>query len=130
MKKDNFKIEIEHEGVVLKPGDRIIFDELANEKFIGLVAYAGSSGWFVLHNFDCIPLFETKNIKIMNKENPKKSKDFSVITYETNPDKKKYKHWSDDLNMIITKDGATIKLDGVEISKIIDTLPRTVGGSY
>ena len=42
----------------------------------------------------------------------------------------KYCHWSEGLKMVIEKDGVVIKLEGEEIQKIVNSLPRTFGGSY
>lgn len=41
-----------------------------------------------------------------------------------------YCHWSDGLNMVIVKDGVTLKLNSEEIQQIVASLPRTIGGTY
>jgi hypothetical protein len=59
------------------------------------------------------------------------SKRFSVNTYsiiDTNGSM--YVHWSEGLNMIIEKDGVTMKLNSDEIQQIVKALPRTVSGRY
>lgn len=53
---------------------------------------------------------------------------FNVITYNTNSEK--ICHWSKGLNMVITKDNVTICLNEEEIKQLVNTLPRTFGGSY
>ena len=56
---------------------------------------------------------------------------FSVSTYSIiNEDTPKYSHWSEGLNMIISKDGVTIKLNSNEVQELVASLPRTMGGSY
>ncbi len=59
------------------------------------------------------------------------SSSFSVHTYslisENSP---MYAHWSEGLEMIIVKDGITIRLNSEEIEQIVKALPRTIGGSY
>lgn len=62
---------------------------------------------------------------------PNVSKRFSVASYsiiDTNGSM--YVHWSEGLNMIIEKDGVTMKLNSDEIQQIVKALPRTVGGRY
>ena len=59
------------------------------------------------------------------------SKRFSVITYSIlGKEDSMYVHWSKGLNMIIEKDGVTMKLNSDEIQQIVKSLPRTVGGRY
>lgn len=59
------------------------------------------------------------------------SKRFSVNTYSIiNTNGSMYVHWSEGLNMIIEKDGVTLKLNSEEIEQLVKALPRTVGGSY
>jgi len=59
------------------------------------------------------------------------SKRFSVHTYSIiNEDSPMYAHWSEGLNMIIEKDGVTMKLNSDEIQQIVKALPRTVSGCY
>lgn len=41
-----------------------------------------------------------------------------------------YPHWSENLNMVIIKDGVAIKLNSNEISALVKQLPKTVGGVY
>ena len=57
---------------------------------------------------------------------------FSVHSYSLinmdNADK--LVHWSKGLNMIIVKDGVTVKLNSEEIEQLVKALPRTVGGKY
>ena len=57
---------------------------------------------------------------------------FSVHSYSLidmdNADK--WVHWSKGLNMIIKKNGVTIKLNEDEIKQLVKCLPRTFGGSY
>lgn len=57
---------------------------------------------------------------------------FSVHSYSLidmdNADK--WVHWSKGLNMIIQKNGVTIKLNEDEIKQLVKCLPRTFGGSY
>ena len=59
------------------------------------------------------------------------NKRFSVTSYsiiDTNGSM--YVHWSEGLNMIIEKDGVTMKLSSDEIQQIVKALPRTVSGRY
>ena len=53
---------------------------------------------------------------------------FNVLTYNMNPEK--ISHWAKGLNMVITKDNVTICLNEEEIKQLVNTLPRTFGGSY
>ena len=57
---------------------------------------------------------------------------FSVHSYSLidmdNADK--WVHLSKGLNMIINKNGVTIKLNEDEIKQLVKCLPRTLGGSY
>lgn len=57
---------------------------------------------------------------------------FSVHSYSLidmdNADK--WVHWSKGLNLIINKNGVTIKLNEDEIKQLVKCLPRTLGGSY
>ena len=57
---------------------------------------------------------------------------FSVHSYSLidmdNADK--WVHWSKGLNLIINKNGVTIKLNEDEIKQLVKCLPRTFGGSY
>lgn len=55
---------------------------------------------------------------------------FGVTTYSLLDKNVKYCHWSEGLNMIIEKNGVTIKLNSEEIQQIVKSLPRTVGGRY
>ena len=55
---------------------------------------------------------------------------FNVATYSILEKDVKYCHWSEGLNMIIEKNGVTIKLNSEEIQQIVKSLPRTVGGTY
>ena len=55
---------------------------------------------------------------------------FNVATYSLLDKDAKYCHWSKGLNMIIEKNGVTIKLNSEEIQQIVKSLPRTVGGRY
>lgn len=55
---------------------------------------------------------------------------FNVATYSMLDKDVKYCHWSEGLNMIIEKNGVTIKLDSEEIQQIVKALPRTIGGCY
>lgn len=54
---------------------------------------------------------------------------FNVVTYSLLGGVK-YCHWSEGLNMIIEKNGVTIKLNSEEIQQIVKSLPRTIGGRY
>lgn len=59
------------------------------------------------------------------------SKRFSLISYSIiDTSGSVYVHWSEGLNMIIEKDGVTMKLNSDEIQQIVKALPRTVGGRY
>lgn len=55
---------------------------------------------------------------------------FNVATYSMLDKDVKYCHWSEGLNMIIEKNGITIKLNSEEIQQIVKSLPRTIGGRY
>ena len=56
---------------------------------------------------------------------------FSVYSYTiVTEDMPTYCHWSEGLNMIIEKNGVTIKLNSEEIQQIVKSLPRTIGGRY
>ena len=55
---------------------------------------------------------------------------FNVATYSLLDKGVKYCHWSEGLNMIIEKNGVTIKLNSEEIQQIVKSLPRTFGGCY
>jgi hypothetical protein len=55
---------------------------------------------------------------------------FNVATYSLLDEDVKYCHWSEGLNMIIEKNGVTIKLNSEEIQQIVKSLPRTIGGRY
>ena len=55
---------------------------------------------------------------------------FNVATYSMLDKDVKYCHWSDGLNMVIEKNGITIKLNSEEIQQIVKSLPRTIGGKY
>ena len=55
---------------------------------------------------------------------------FDVTTYSLLDKNAKYCHWSEGLNMIIEKNGVTIKLNSEEIQQIVKSLPRTLGGCY
>jgi hypothetical protein len=57
--------------------------------------------------------------------------EFSVFTITScNNSTKSYSHWAEGLEMFITKDGVTIKLNSEEVQKVVKSLPRTVGGTY
>ena len=59
------------------------------------------------------------------------TKRFSVHTYSFLTDKTPdYTHWADGLNMLIEKDGVSIKLNSKEIQELVKALPRTRGGKY
>ncbi len=51
-------------------------------------------------------------------------KDYNVFTYGPVDQS----HWSEDLKMVIRKDGVTLRLTGEEIKQLINSLPRTFGG--
>lgn len=57
---------------------------------------------------------------------------FSVFTYSVQDakDKNYYQHWSEGLNMVITKSGISIMLNSEETQKIVKSLPKTIGGNY
>lgn len=55
---------------------------------------------------------------------------FNVATYSMLDKDVTYCHWSEGLNMIIEKNGITIKLNSEEIQQIVKSLPRTIGGKY
>ena len=56
---------------------------------------------------------------------------FSVYSYTiVTEDMPTYCHWSEGLNMIIEKNGVSIKLNGDELKQLVASLPRTMGGSY
>jgi hypothetical protein len=55
---------------------------------------------------------------------------FNVATYSLLDRDVKYCHWSEGLNMVIEKNGVTIKLNSEEIQQIVKSLPRTIGGRY
>ena len=58
---------------------------------------------------------------------------FSVFTYELVPNTKEnggWSHWSKNLHMCIKKDGVSIKLTGDEVEQLVNSLPRTFGGTY
>lgn len=55
---------------------------------------------------------------------------FNVATYSLLDKDVEYCHWSKGLNMIIEKNGVTIKLNGEEVQQIVKSLPRTIGGGY
>lgn len=57
---------------------------------------------------------------------------FTVYTYSiySNDDLNKYVHWSEGLTMIIEKDGIRIQLTSKEIKELVQSLPKTFGGSY
>jgi hypothetical protein len=52
-----------------------------------------------------------------------------VYTIDTS-DVKSYQHWSEDLEMIIIKDGTQIRLTSDEIRRLVYCLPKTIGGTY
>lgn len=77
----------------------------------------------------------------MSKENTSKETDngtkpmlgevsFNVTTYSLLDKDVKYCHWCEGLNMVIEKNGVTIKLNNEEIQQVVKSLPRTVGGRY
>ena len=41
-----------------------------------------------------------------------------------------YSHWSTGLTMVIRKGDVTLELSEEEIKQLVQSLPRTVGGSY
>ena len=55
---------------------------------------------------------------------------FNVATYSLLDRDVKYCHWSEGLNMIIEKNGVTIKLNSEEIQQLVKSLPKTIGGRY
>jgi hypothetical protein len=55
---------------------------------------------------------------------------FDVMTYTIEKGVLEYCHWSEGLNMIITKDGVTLTLNGEEIQQLVRCLPRTLGRTY
>ena len=55
---------------------------------------------------------------------------FNIATYSLLDKDVKYCHWSEGLNMVIEKNGVTIKLNSEEIQQIVKSLPRTIGGRY
>lgn len=55
---------------------------------------------------------------------------FNVATYSLLDKDVKYCHWSEGLNMIIEKNGVSLKLNSEEIQQIVKSLPRTIGGRY
>ena len=56
---------------------------------------------------------------------------FNVVTYSIEEDGVlEYCHWSEGLNMIITKDGVTLTLNSEEIQQLVKCLPRTIGRTY
>lgn len=58
-------------------------------------------------------------------------KSFSVYSYIiVTEDMPTYCHWSEGLNMVIKKDGVSIKLNGDELKQLVASLPLFVGGSY
>ena len=63
-------------------------------------------------------------------ENVKTSSDFDVISYSLVDENTQYCHWAKGLNMIIKKNGVTIKLNSEEIQKLVKSLPKTLGGTY
>ena len=75
---------------------------------------------------------DERDYKAMNEElNPAISEtSFNVTTYSLLDENTIYCHWSEGLNMIIEKNGVTIKLNSEEIQQIVKSLPRTFGGSY
>ena len=74
---------------------------------------------------------ETKNIQSHSKNTVLgEVSSFNVATYSLLDRDVKYCHWSEGLNMIIEKNGVTIKLNSEEIQQIVKSLPRTIGGRY
>lgn len=60
-----------------------------------------------------------------------KKTNFKVFTYSINEEKDNlYPHWADNLKMVITKDDSTMKLNSEEIKELVNSLPRTIGGTY
>ena len=55
---------------------------------------------------------------------------FNVVTYSLLDRNVKYCHWSEGLNMVLEKNGVTIKLNSEEIQQIVKSLPKTIGGRY
>lgn len=56
------------------------------------------------------------------------NKHFSVYSIEYIDTHRTYQHWSVGLNMIIKKDGVTMRLNSDEIQQVVKALPKTVGG--
>ena len=64
-------------------------------------------------------------------ETEQTEKGFSVVSYIIRPEGATvYCHWAEGLNMKISKDGVTMKLNGKEIQQIVRSLPLTIGSSY
>lgn len=74
--------------------------------------------------------YELKNKTPTDANNVLGEVSFNVATYSLLDKDGKYCHWSEGLNMIIEKNGTTIKLNSGEIQQIVKSLPRTIGGSY
>ena len=53
---------------------------------------------------------------------------FKAYTLNKNTDK--WSHWNKGLEMYIEKDGISLLLNGEELQKLVNSLPRTFGGSY
>ena len=64
------------------------------------------------------------------KDMKEKEEKFSVWTLESLDLEQSYCHWSEGLTMYITKNGKTIKLNNDEIIQLVNSLPKTIGGSY
>ena len=72
-----------------------------------------------------IPCIGSKEYHIKNTE---EGYSFSVARYSIINEKPC--HWSNGLSVTIEKNGVTITLNGEEMKQVINTLPRTIGGSY
>ena len=99
---------------------------------------------FIMHRTDDDLIFVTTDENYANKLyesgdytmtksqilNPNENK-FDVCTYSIHETRDYgFCHWSEGLNMMIIKDGVTIKLNSEEIQQMVKSLPRTFGGSY
>jgi hypothetical protein len=67
----------------------------------------------------------------INKHGTDVDRPFSAVTYNVYSEGESgYSHWARGLNMIISKDGQKINLNEDEIKKLVNALPKTVGGKY
>lgn len=55
---------------------------------------------------------------------------FTVLTWTVNDGNDSFYHWADGLKMVITKGNTVMELNSEEIQKLVNSLPRTVGGQY